>query len=126
MKLKKKGLQFFRGVTWTIDAPYRETKAELQHYKKLGISTVEMEASAMFAVAKYRKVKIASAFVVSDILGTKWVPKFHKLDVKRTLNKLDRLFTQQKNPVIFISHNVPYNTNIDIIKNKDSPRGYFS
>jgi len=47
-----------------------------------------MEASALFTVAKYRKVKMASAFVVSDVLGEKWDPKFHKMDVKRSLNKL--------------------------------------
>jgi len=31
-----------------------------------GQGTVEMEASALFTVARLRKVKIASAFVVSD------------------------------------------------------------
>ena len=75
-------------ATWTIDAPYRETKAEIEHYRNKNIATVEMEASALFAVAKYRKVKIASAFVVSDILGEKWDPQFHKLNLKVTLNKL--------------------------------------
>lgn len=86
--IEKQGLEYYRGTTWTTDAPYRETKAEIQKYKKQGIATVEMEASALFTVAKYRKVKIASAFVVSDILGEKWEPKFHKLDMKRTLHKL--------------------------------------
>jgi uridine phosphorylase len=86
--LKKQNLNYKKGITWTIDAPYRETKAEITHYKKQGISTVEMEASALFAVAKYRKVKIASAFVVSDTLGEKWEPKFHHRKVKESLNKL--------------------------------------
>ena len=86
--INKEGLEFFKGTTWTIDAPYRETKAEVEKYAKQGISTVEMEASALFTVAKYRKVKIASAFVVSDILGEKWEPKFHKLDIRRAQNKL--------------------------------------
>ena len=47
-----------------------------------------MEASALFAVAQYRKVKIASTFVVSDILGKKWEPNFHRFDVKRAQNKM--------------------------------------
>jgi len=84
----KGGLEFFEGVTWTIDAPYRETKAEIEKYVKQGISTVEMEASALFAVAKFRKVNIASAFVVSDLLGKKWLPKFHRFDVRRAQNRL--------------------------------------
>lgn len=86
--IEKQGLEYFGGTTWTIDAPYRETKEEVKKYKKKKIATVEMESSALFAVAKYRKVKIASAFVVSDVLGEKWEPKFHTFNVKKTLNKL--------------------------------------
>jgi len=86
--IESRGLEYEKAATWTIDAPYRETKAEINKYKKQGIATVEMEASALFAVAKLRKVKIASAFVVSDILGEKWEPKFHTFNVKSTLNKL--------------------------------------
>ncbi len=87
--LEKGGIKYTLGSTWTIDAPYRETKREIAHYKNKGILTVEMEASALFAVAKLRKVKIAAAFVVSDILGkNKWDPQFHKINLKKTLNKV--------------------------------------
>lgn len=86
--LQRSSLQFDTGTTWTIDAPYRETKAEVARYVKEGVKTVEMEASALFSVAKYRKVKIASAFVVSDVLGKKWLPKFHRFDIRKTQNKL--------------------------------------
>jgi len=86
--LKKRNINFEEGITWTIDAPYRETKSEVEHYSKKGISTVEMEASALFAVAKVKKVKIASGFVVSDVLGNKWEYKYHKLDVKKALDDL--------------------------------------
>lgn len=47
-----------------------------------------MEASALFAVAEVRKVKLASAFVVSDILGKEWKQKFKKFDVIRAQNQL--------------------------------------
>lgn len=88
-QLIKSKVEFQKAPTWTIDAPYRETIAEIKHYKKTGVKTVEMEASALFAVAKVRKVKIASAFVVSDILGEdKWDPQFNKKHVKQNLNKL--------------------------------------
>jgi len=92
LKFKKQlinaGLNPEESTTWTIDAPYRETKAEVEHYRKKGVATVEMEASALFAVARYRKVKIASAFVVSDMLGKNWEPKFYHLSLKKTLNKV--------------------------------------
>jgi len=86
--IEKEGLEFFSGTTWTTDAPYRETKAEVEKYSKRGIVTVEMEASALFAVAQFRKVKIASVFIVSDLLEKKWTPKFDKINVRKTLNKL--------------------------------------
>lgn len=87
--LNKKGLAVERATTWTIDAPYRETKAEIKHYKKQGVKTVEMEASALFAVAKLRNVKIAAAFVVSDIVGEeKWDPAFDSKHVNQKLETL--------------------------------------
>ena len=87
--LTKNKIDFKKATTWTIDAPYRETKAEVNHYKKQGVKTVEMEASALFAVAKIRNVKIAAAFVVSDVLGEeKWDPQFDSKHVKQKLNKL--------------------------------------
>jgi uridine phosphorylase len=86
--ITKAELDYKKSTTWTIDAPYRETRAEVEHYRKSGVSTVEMEASALFAVAKYRKVKIASAFVVSDLLVKEWEPKFHTFDLKKNLRKL--------------------------------------
>jgi uridine phosphorylase len=65
------------GSTWTIDTPYRETVAEARHYQQEGILTVEMEAAALFAVAHYRKVDIAAAFVISDSLAELvWNPQF--------------------------------------------------
>ncbi len=62
------------GTTWTIDAAFRETVAEARSYQAEGVVTVEMEAAALFAVAQYREVEIASAFVISDqvLADTEW------------------------------------------------------
>ncbi|WP_158057480.1 nucleoside phosphorylase [Halorussus halophilus] len=66
------------GPSWTTDAIYQETKKEVEEYAEEGVLTVEMEASAVFAVAAHRGVEAASMFVVSDYLGTSdWEPKFH-------------------------------------------------
>ena len=87
--LIKNNLKVERGTSWTIDAPYRETKTEVLHYKKEGVKTVEMESSALFAVAQVRKVEIAATFIVSDILGEKkWNPEFDSKHVKIKLNKV--------------------------------------
>ena len=55
------------GSSWTTDAPYRETKTEIDHYRQKGIHTVEMEAAALFAVGQFRQVEVAAAFAISDV-----------------------------------------------------------
>lgn len=79
------GVAFGKGSSWTIDSPYRETQEELRYYREAGILTVEMEASALFAVAKYRGVSAAAIFVVSDLLQDEreWEPNFHFKQVKQ-------------------------------------------
>lgn len=74
------------GPTWTTDAPYRETAEEIAQYRGEGILTVEMEAAALFTVARLRGVAAASAFCVSDVLhGEQWEPHFGAAGVKQAL-----------------------------------------
>lgn len=76
--LQKRDESFHVGPSWTTDAIYRETKREVEHYADEGVLTVEMEASAVFAVAIHRGVDARSMFVISDYLGlSDWEPKFH-------------------------------------------------
>jgi uridine phosphorylase len=86
--MKKNGLKYVKGATWTIDAPFRETIDEVRKYQKEGVLTVEMEAAAVFAVAQYRKVKAGAIFTISDYLGElEWKPKYHL-----TEKHLEKLF----------------------------------
>lgn len=68
---KKLNILYTKGTNWTVDAPMRETQIEVKKYKGEGVLTVEMEASALFAVAQVRKVNVAAAFFTSDIVGEK-------------------------------------------------------
>jgi uridine phosphorylase len=87
--LDKQNILYTEGPTWTIDAPYRETIAELKQYQAEGVLTVEMEASALMAIAQYRNVSFATAFVVSDSLADLvWDPKLHSTDISDLLRKL--------------------------------------
>lgn len=71
----KNDVLYKKGGSWTIDAPYRETIEEAKIYRSEGIYTVEMEAAALFSVAKYRGVDIVAVFSVSDLLGElEWSP----------------------------------------------------
>lgn len=83
------GEPLHRGPTWTIDAPYRETVAEARHYQDEGVLTVEMEAAAVFAVAAYRGVEAAAAFIVSDSLAElTWDPQFDAPSLRPGLERL--------------------------------------
>ena len=80
------GRSWTAGPSWTIDAAYRETVAEARHYQREGVLTVEMEAAAIFAVAEYRQVAAAAAFVISDSLADQvWDPKFSAPSVQHGL-----------------------------------------
>ncbi len=87
------------GTSWTIDAPYRETRAEVQHYQAEGVLTVEMEAAALFAVAAYRGVEMGSLLTISDSLaGLKWDPHFHSDTTRAGLETLYRVALQALQP----------------------------
>lgn len=88
--LGRKGLAFRRGAAWTTDAIYRETPDEVRAFRDEGVLVVEMEAAALFTVAAYRGVELASCFSVSDTLAElAWRPEFH---AETTTEGLELLF----------------------------------
>jgi len=77
------------GTSWTTDAPYRETRTEVMAFQKEGVSTVEMEASALFAVGQRRRVEVGAMFAISDSLAElEWKPGFSNTDTQKGLEKL--------------------------------------
>lgn len=69
------------GSTWTIDAPYRETIPEVRQYRTEGVLTVDMEAAAVFAVARHRGATAGALFTISDLLDPGgWEPAFDQKD----------------------------------------------
>ncbi len=79
--IEKMGLEYNCGTSWTTDAPYKETIKEIEHYKGEGVLTVDMEASAVFAVAQALNIDAGAIFTISDYLGEReWKPYFHLTD----------------------------------------------
>lgn len=73
------GIDFQKETVWTTDAIYRETEKKVAYFRRVGAKAVEMECSALFSVARYRKASIAGLLVVSDKLTSKeWEPGFRK------------------------------------------------
>ncbi|MGV8981685.1 nucleoside phosphorylase [Clostridium sp.] len=73
LELKKDGIKYIKAKTWTTDALYRETKEKVALRISEGCVTVEMEAAAFFAVAKFRNVALGQILYGGDDLsGEEW------------------------------------------------------
>lgn len=71
------------GKVWTTDAFYRETKAKMERRKAQGCICVDMECSAVAAVAQFRKKELFQFFYTADCLdGDKWDRRSLSSDVK--------------------------------------------
>ena len=89
---KRLGIPYRVGTGWTVDAPYRETAAEVRQYQAEGVAAVDMEASALFALAEYRNVDLGAMFTISDLLADKaWRPDFISDTVVNGLMELYRI-----------------------------------
>jgi uridine phosphorylase len=76
--LEAMGVEYRVGTSWTTDAVYRETVAEVRRYQKEAVAAVEMEAATLFAVAEFRNLEIGCILTISDSLANlKWQPEFH-------------------------------------------------
>ena len=80
-----------RDGVWSTDAVYREDRRILHKlHLERGVGAVDMEFSALCAVAKFRKIEFAAVLTVSDELwGNSWRPGFAK-----------QLFIEQKNTAL--------------------------
>jgi uridine phosphorylase len=83
--LEHQALEFKTAPVWTTDAIYRETQKKVAYFRNQGAVAVEMECSALFSVAEYRKVSLAAVLVVSDsVASTEWAPGFRKKRFKQS------------------------------------------
>lgn len=55
-----------RGLVWTTDAPYRETRAQVRRWASAGALAVEMQAASLFAYAHAQKATVGVVAMVSN------------------------------------------------------------
>ena len=71
--LNEKQIPYLLGKTWTIDAPYRETKKKIKSRRGEGCISVEMESAGLMAVAPFRNVAFGQILYAGDDLsGETW------------------------------------------------------
>lgn len=66
--LKERGVDYRLGKSWTTDAIYRETRQRRDQRVAEGCSIVEMEAAALFAVARFRGVTLGQLVYGGDLV----------------------------------------------------------
>ena len=71
--LERRRIPYVIGRTWTNDAIYRETAGKIKRRREEGCLTVEMEAAAFFAVARYNGVHFGQIlYGGDDVSGSDW------------------------------------------------------
>ena len=83
-------ISYVKGKVWTTDAPYRETRAKVLKRKEQGCICVDMECSAMNAVAKFRDKELFQFFYAADNLDSDSWDK-RSLDNSSKLNEKEKI-----------------------------------
>jgi nucleoside phosphorylase len=65
----RRGLPLLSSAVVSTDAPYRETPSWRRRYLERGVDAVDMETSAVFALAEFHGIQAASLLIVSDELS---------------------------------------------------------
>lgn len=88
--LMREGVSYTKGKVWTTDAIYRETQAKITQRKQEGCICVDMECSAIAALASFRNKTIAQFFYSADCLDAEeWnkrsLANHERVDVKQRI-----------------------------------------
>jgi purine-nucleoside phosphorylase len=85
-RLKDSGLPFLRGAAVSTDAPYRETPGWIRKMRQRGTDVVDMEASAVFGLARFHKLPAAALMIVSDeLFSGRWKNGFSDSRLAKTV-----------------------------------------
>ncbi|MFQ6037235.1 MAG: hypothetical protein ACE5LV_01320 [Candidatus Aminicenantales bacterium] len=77
--LKARGLDVKEAVGVSTDAPFRETQVWVEEKKRQGIAAVDMEASAVLALAEFCGIPAACLMIVSDVFSEEgWTHGFRR------------------------------------------------
>jgi len=75
--MKEVGLPVRQGLVWTTDAPYRETRSQIDHWASRGVLAVEMQAASLFAFGQARGISTGLVAHVTNAIDHDGEP-FHK------------------------------------------------
>lgn len=67
--LSSQNISFERGIVWTTDSFFRETRSEISLRNSQGAKCVDMECASWCAIAEYRKFNFAQLLYFSDTIS---------------------------------------------------------
>ncbi|MEM2938832.1 MAG: nucleoside phosphorylase, partial [Candidatus Bathyarchaeia archaeon] len=98
--LNNLGLSYKEGGVWSIDAPFRETRGKVLRYSSQGVYAVEMECSALFSIARYRRAKTAAILIITDTLyGERWKQAFEEPGVIDNERRISEVLVKHWNKI---------------------------
>ncbi len=84
-----------RGSVWSTDAFFRETRDKVEALSRRGVLGVDMEASALMVISRFRGTRLALALLVSDLLYTsEWRTIFDDKKLLRRAWSVERLMAR--------------------------------
>lgn len=92
MKTMLDDVKHEEGGVWTTDAPFRETPEKVAKFRMQGALAVEMECTALMAIAKFRGIDFGALLVITDeLFSGEWKPGFNTPEVNSTRERLAKL-----------------------------------
>jgi purine-nucleoside phosphorylase len=86
-QLSDRNLTFRKAKAVSTDAPFRETRSWLLEKQKKGTDVVDMEVSAVFALARFYRIRSAALMIVSDELTpARWKSGFQNPRMADTID----------------------------------------
>ena len=81
-------ISMHRGLVWTTDAPFRETRTKCDQFSRLGAIAVDMEYTSILATANAYRAELCTRFIISDLLGKDWKHGFQSAPYKETMEAI--------------------------------------
>ncbi len=90
---ERNGIPFVKGMVWTTDALYRETRGLVKKRKSEGCIAVEMELAGVQAVCDYHGLELYDFLVTGDILDQ---PEYTSEGLTEANHSLDKFYIAVK------------------------------
>jgi purine-nucleoside phosphorylase len=79
-------------VCWSTDAPFRETKSLLSHFKEKNATHVDMECAAIYAFSEFYNSNAICIIVSADsFIDNVWLPPKSNIVLNENLNQLVKM-----------------------------------